>query len=172
MSPIVWWDTSGFDTKEGQSKLNVEEATRVSGVVRCLLDNDVPAGRIGVIAFYAAQASCVSNKLAHAPHGVVREMTDDNDDDDCESFLPSDVQVSTVDAFQGQEKDVIIITLCGAPLSTFTNAERPERCADARKATSHRRRSRRGGAKVQSFGVGGNFEMCEIHTKWIHSLDV
>ena len=70
LSPIVWWDTSGFDTKEGQSKLNVEEATRVSGVVRCLLDNDVPAGRIGVIAFYAAQASCVSNKLAHAPHGV------------------------------------------------------------------------------------------------------
>ena len=51
-------------------------------------------------------------------------MTDVNDDDDFESFLPSDVQVSTVDAFQGQEKDVIIITLCGAPLSTFTNAER------------------------------------------------
>ena len=51
-------------------------------------------------------------------------MTDDNDDEDFESFLPSDVQVSTVDAFQGQEKDVIIITLCGAPLSTFTNAER------------------------------------------------
>ena len=124
LSPIVWWDTSGFDTKEGQSKLNVEEATRVSGVVRCLLDNDVPAGRIGVIAFYAAQASCVSNKLAHAPHDVAREMTNVNDDEDFESFLPSDVQVSTVDAFQGQEKDVIIITLCGAPLSTFTNAER------------------------------------------------
>ena len=30
----------------------------------------------------------------------------------------------STDAFQGQEKEIIIFTLCGAPQSTFTTAER------------------------------------------------
>ena len=119
LPPIVWWDTIGYDEKEGESKINVNEATRVTSIARCLLDNGVSAEKIGVIAFYASQAKLVNSKLesfaSNAPMIV---------GDDAESFSPADVQVSTVDAFQGQEKEIIIFTLCGAPQSTFTTAER------------------------------------------------
>lgn len=121
LPPILWWDTIGYDEKEGESKINVNEATRVTSVVRCLLDNGVSAEKIGVIAFYAAQAKLVSSKLESFASDA---PTMNVDGDDAESFSPADVQVSTVDAFQGQEKEIIIFTLCGAPQSTFTTAER------------------------------------------------
>jgi len=117
LPPIVWWDTSGFDEREGQSKVNTAEGQRVRRVVRCLLDNGISANNVGVIAFYAAQASYVS-KLLDVTSGVVSDDTKE------QSFSSSDVQVSTVDAFQGQEKEVIVLTLCGAPMSSFITAER------------------------------------------------
>lgn len=117
LPPIVWWDTSGFDEREGQSKVNTAEGQRVRCVVRCLLDNGISANNVGVIAFYAAQASYVSKLLDVTPGQASDEMKEP-------SFSPSDVQVSTVDAFQGQEKEVIVFTLCGAPMSSFITAER------------------------------------------------
>lgn len=120
LPPITWWDTTGFDEKVGLSKLNTAEAQRVSCVVQCLMDNKVSAQDIGVISVYKAQADCVSKNLAHASDRI--QQTDDEDAEQVSS--PSDVQVSTVDAFQGQEKEVIILTLCGASVSSFVTDER------------------------------------------------
>ena len=122
LPPIVWWDTNGVDEKEGQSKLNVAEANRVSAILHRLLDNGISAEKIGVIAFYAAQASFVTMKLKECLKSDEPYVAEGDEDD--ESFAPSDVQVSTVDAFQGQEKEVIVFTLCGAPMSSFTTSER------------------------------------------------
>jgi len=129
LPPILWWDTNGADQRDGGSRYNVTEAERVSCIVQCLLRCGISAREIGVIAPYVAQAHLLITKFSNisAIETDVKLLNDDDDDDDSnepESFLPSDVQISTVDAFQGQEKEIIILTLCGSPASNFITDER------------------------------------------------
>ncbi len=92
-SPIIeFWDTAGAGWDEeleqdGESKLNPREANWVITQVQQLLDSGLKPDQIAVIAPYAAQVRLLRNRLQ----------------------LP-DLEVDTVDGFQGREKEVIILT--------------------------------------------------------------
>lgn len=98
-SPVYFIDTQGDDFLEnaktnddldiGQSSLNESEAYLVKNYVGKLLGYGVKPNSIGVIAPYSAQVSFISKLLDSYP----------------------EIEISTVDGFQGREKDVIIMSL-------------------------------------------------------------
>ncbi|KAH3900110.1 ATP-dependent 5'-3' DNA helicase HCS1 SCDLUD_003077 [Saccharomycodes ludwigii] len=99
--PLIWYDTQGDDFLEGQerddsdgilisSKYNENEAYLVLKHVKDLLNSNVLQDHIGIISPYSAQVSLLKS-LVHSKY--------------------SQVEISTVDGFQGREKEVIILSL-------------------------------------------------------------
>ncbi|TWU23360.1 ATP-dependent RecD-like DNA helicase [Novipirellula galeiformis] len=91
--PIEFIDTAGaeFDEQlepDGQSKLNPKEANLILRLIREFLDAGVQPEQIAVIAPYAAQARLLRSRL---------EMPE--------------VEIDTVDGFQGREKEVVLLTM-------------------------------------------------------------
>ncbi|KAJ9472823.1 DNA polymerase alpha-associated DNA helicase A [Diplonema papillatum] len=90
-APLVLIDTldAGFVETEdaGGSKRNEGEAQVVAHYVGKLLASGVPPSSVAVITPYAAQVSVLKG------------------------LLPEDVEVGTVDGFQGREKDVVVLSL-------------------------------------------------------------
>lgn len=89
-------DTAGCDMEEqeeeeGASTWNEGEARVVMAHVRRLLDAGVPAREIGVITPYAAQVA------------RLRELRPE--------ALAGQLEISTVDGFQGREKEAIVISM-------------------------------------------------------------
>ena len=94
-TPIHFLDTAGasFDEEqepEGESRRNPSEATAVVRVVELLQSRGIAVGDIGVITPYAAQAR------------LLRELF---------AAQGCDIEVDTVDGFQGREKEAIVISL-------------------------------------------------------------
>lgn len=96
--PLIWYDTQGDDFFENSypdedtvsSKFNESEALLVKGHIETLIESNVSQEAIGVIAPYSAQVSLLK-KLIHEKHPLI--------------------EISTVDGFQGREKEVIILSL-------------------------------------------------------------
>ena len=91
--PLEWIDTAGAEFEEqieadGESKLNPKEANLIVRFVRELMDAGVAAEQIAVIAPYAAQVRLLRSRI---------ETTD--------------VEIDTVDGFQGREKEVVLLTM-------------------------------------------------------------
>ncbi|QEL13552.1 AAA domain-containing protein [Limnoglobus roseus] len=89
--PVKFIDTAGagYDEEledESGSRRNPQEATLTATYVRRLLSAGVPADAIGVITPYRAQVRLLEDKLP-------------------------DVEVDSVDGFQGREKEAIVISL-------------------------------------------------------------
>ncbi|TWU55621.1 AAA domain-containing protein [Rubripirellula reticaptiva] len=92
-TPLMFIDTAGaeFDEElepDGESKRNPKEANLVVNLVRELFQAGICANQIAVIAPYAAQVRLLRNRL-DAP----------------------ELEIDTVDGFQGREKEVVIITM-------------------------------------------------------------
>lgn len=107
--PLIWYDTQGDDfletdendgaTTNGNkmkfmsiisSKFNDNEALLVKHHVESLIDNNVAQDCIGIISPYSAQVSLLK-KLINKSYPMI--------------------EISTVDGFQGREKEVIIVSL-------------------------------------------------------------
>ncbi|QDS92032.1 ATP-dependent RecD-like DNA helicase [Roseimaritima multifibrata] len=93
IDPITYIDTSGAELREelepeGESKRNPGEATLIVELVRRLIDAGVTGDQIAVIAPYAAQVRLLRNQID----------------------IP-DLEIGTVDGFQGREKEVVLITM-------------------------------------------------------------
>ncbi|HZN95505.1 MAG TPA: AAA domain-containing protein, partial [Myxococcales bacterium] len=91
--PVLFLDTAGkgFDDEVAQgseSRFNRGEAALVAARVRELLDAGLAPAELAVIAPYSAQADLLRERAAHP-----------------------DVEVDTVDAFQGREKDAVLVSL-------------------------------------------------------------
>jgi hypothetical protein len=99
-------------TQDGGSKYSPSEARFAALIAARVVEVGVSAGEVGVITLYKAQERAIINNLAGIlSREGVKEVCEEDDvggEDD------GAVKVSTVDAFQGQEKDVIILSLCGA----------------------------------------------------------
>ncbi|KAI0465025.1 hypothetical protein LJB42_000243 [Komagataella kurtzmanii] len=99
IEPLIWYDTQGDEfpeqeTEEDQgSKYNENEALLVAKHVRILLKAGVLQTDIGIISPYNAQVSFLKELLI-------------NGDDQL-----TELEISTVDGFQGREKEIIILTL-------------------------------------------------------------
>ncbi|HZN59744.1 MAG TPA: IGHMBP2 family helicase [Planctomycetota bacterium] len=94
-APLWFIDTAGcgFEEEqeaEGGSRRNEGEAGVVAAHLQRLLDAGVPARSIGVITPYNAQVDCLRSRLG-AAH--------------------PDLEIGTVDGFQGREKEAILISL-------------------------------------------------------------
>jgi predicted DNA helicase len=92
--PVVFLDTAGRETAERQradspSRENPEEADLVARLAESCRWAGVPDRDIGVISPYADQVDLVDRKLEDA----------------------EDLEVRTVDGFQGREKEVVVISL-------------------------------------------------------------
>ncbi|CCE65960.1 hypothetical protein TPHA_0N01790 [Tetrapisispora phaffii CBS 4417] len=98
LEPLIWYDTQGDDFLERAdddneiiaSKYNENEAYLVKSHILKLLESNVPQSAIGVISPYRAQISFIK-KLIRAEY--------------------PGIEISTVDGFQGREKEVIILSL-------------------------------------------------------------
>ena len=129
---LAWLDTAGTCAEEaagggpgasGASVRNAGEARLVARTVVELVErHGVAAERIGVICLYRAQVFAVRDALgaASAAASAARARADgDGAAEDAGSAAPPpppppaaslDVMVSTVDAFQGEERDVILLS--------------------------------------------------------------
>jgi len=92
-TPLEFIDTAGADYDEevepgGESRRNPSEADLVCREVRALLEAGVPAESVAVIAPYAAQVRLLRERLA----------------------VP-ELEIDSVDGFQGREKEAVIISL-------------------------------------------------------------
>jgi len=92
-SPLEFVDTAGASYDEevepdGESRLNRDEAALACRKVRQLLDTGLPAGDIAVIAPYAAQVRLLRESLPLA-----------------------ELEIDSVDGFQGREKEAVVISL-------------------------------------------------------------
>ena len=92
-SPVDFIDTAGasFDEElepDGESRLNRQEATLVVHKVRQLTDAGLSPADIAVIAPYAAQVRLLREQLAE-----------------------DELEIDSVDGFQGREKEAVIISL-------------------------------------------------------------
>jgi len=90
---LEFWDTAGAEWEEelepdGESKRNPKEAAWVVAQVKQLLDAGLQPSQIAVIAPYAAQVRLLKNRLRI-----------------------DELEIDTVDGFQGREKEAVIITL-------------------------------------------------------------
>uniref|UniRef100_A0A7S3A9Q6 Upf1 domain-containing protein n=1 Tax=Rhodosorus marinus TaxID=101924 RepID=A0A7S3A9Q6_9RHOD len=96
--PMMFWVLSGSEeiSASGTSFLNPVEASFVEKAVTHLLRGGVAPSRIGVITPYEGQRAFV---VAHfARYGSMRQE------------LYREVEVASVDAFQGREKDYVILS--------------------------------------------------------------
>ncbi|QLL34171.1 hypothetical protein HG536_0G00280 [Torulaspora globosa] len=96
--PFIWYDTQGDEFMEStdqeehivSSKFNENEGLLVRAHIEKLIQSNVPQEAIGVIAPYSAQVTL----LKHLIHNMFPQ-----------------IEISTVDGFQGREKEVIILSL-------------------------------------------------------------
>lgn len=95
--------TCGEEMMKGGSTYNTSEAIVVVNLVRYLINVGVSPEEIGVIAFYKAQVEQISIPLSEGSRHPI-------------------VDVSTVDAFQGDEREVIIISTAKTKQSSFVDS--------------------------------------------------
>ncbi|KAI8103520.1 hypothetical protein M9435_004857 [Picochlorum sp. BPE23] len=97
-APMMFWSQHGIEemSSSGVSYLNRAESIAISSIVTRLLESGTQPSSIGVITPYDGQREQITSKLIQG--GMVRGMS------------MADVEVSSVDAFQGREKDFIIFS--------------------------------------------------------------
>lgn len=97
---------------------NEFEAQTIAQIVQILLDNGVNGSQIGIIALYKAQVFELLKRLSQISVPVRDQSTQELEQQEEDLIQQTrknkksilhDIQISTVDAFQGAEKDVIIL---------------------------------------------------------------
>ncbi len=96
--PMMFWSQTGQEemSASGTSFLNRAEASAVEKCVTKLLESGVNPDQIGVVTPYEGQRAYVVSHMTRV--GVLHPQ------------LYKDIQVASVDSFQGKEKDFIIMT--------------------------------------------------------------
>ncbi|CAG9322275.1 unnamed protein product [Blepharisma stoltei] len=98
-TPIFFYNIIGSEEQSatGKSFINREEAKTIEIIVTQLLKAKIKANNIGVVTPYQGQKSFISSYLYHK--GTLGKKKYE------------DLSVSTIDEFQGKEKDFIVISL-------------------------------------------------------------
>lgn len=121
---IIWYDTQGGSCPEsiessndddnlskllniGGSKYNIGECYIVQKHIETLINLGVQELDIGVIAPYSAQVSRLRSLIWT---GKLAEQDEAEDEKVVTSIYPN-IEISTVDGFQGREKEIIILSL-------------------------------------------------------------
>lgn len=91
--PALFFNIPGKEARQGHSFINQREAEAIVATTIHLLQCGLQSAQIGIITFYAAQASTILQELKYRLKKI-----------------PSELTVSTVDSFQGSERDIIMIS--------------------------------------------------------------
>lgn len=94
--PFIFIHATGRETRRGRSFVNYRESNEIEKFVGYLLRAGVKETSIGVITPYLSQKSCLHHKIIHS---YVTKKFDINK-----------IEVKTVDGYQGQEKDFVILS--------------------------------------------------------------
>ena len=118
-TPVTWVDTRGLHglreaRGRGASLMNVPEARLVATIARHVIGAAPPDLDVGVIAAYAEQTALLRRLLRQAgnggsDNGAVRQRVANA----FSAQTPSGprLEIDTVDAFEGREKDIVIVSL-------------------------------------------------------------
>lgn len=116
---VVFYDTAGAELYENlppasgtagpstDSKSNEHEVQLVSAHLKQLMEAGVPASAVTILAPYSAQISLLSSFLSPSTSGGGSESSQ-------LKLTPEEfasLEIGTIDALQGREKDVVIISL-------------------------------------------------------------
>ena len=99
-------DVEGQELYRGRSVYNEAEARAAGLLVRNLVQCGIAPNDIGVIAFYRAHVDALKRSVGGLCAG---------------DSAPGDVQIATVDSFQGAEKQVIILSTATTKASSFAS---------------------------------------------------
>lgn len=106
LAPVCFVESKGSQSIEKLGSIsNVNEATLVTKTVHCLIRFGIDSASIGVICYYKAQADLIQKALVSG------------------EGASKDVMVSTVDAFQGAERDIILISLACERAADFIDQQ-------------------------------------------------
>ncbi len=86
------------DTNSDYSKFNEQEAEMITNFFAYLVSNGTLAEKITVLTFYKGQRKVLLRKLKRHP-----------------SLMGSDFNVCTVDSYQGEENDIVLLSLVRSP---------------------------------------------------------
>ncbi|XP_068706006.1 5'-3' DNA helicase ZGRF1-like isoform X2 [Montipora foliosa] len=125
------------------SYYNEAEARFVVFVIECLLKSGVEPAQIGVITLYKSQLHTIANNLTASRASSHAEL--------------KAIQISTVDAFQGGEKDIIILSCVRTDHIGFIDCDRRTNVALTR-AKRH-------------LVIIGNLKMLSCNTLWGKVID-
>jgi superfamily I DNA and/or RNA helicase len=131
----------GLESYCKPSRIREAEAEVIAREAKRLLDAAGDAASIGVITFYSAQRDLILEKLARL--GVVEngEITPEYSRN---RHGEERLRVGTVDAFQGKEFDVVLLSIVRASKKVIpTNAEKEKREAALNSKYGHLRLSNR-----------------------------
>jgi regulator of nonsense transcripts 1 len=99
--PLMFLACDGKESRRATSYINFEEAKIVSSIVTALMKNGFPGSEIGIITAYDAQKTHLISKK-----------------------IPVAVEINSVDAFQGREKEIIIMNTVRSEKVGFLKDER------------------------------------------------
>eukprot|EP00440_Ansanella_granifera_P027079 gb/GFBE01029411.1/.p1 GENE.gb/GFBE01029411.1/~~gb/GFBE01029411.1/.p1 ORF type:complete len:828 (+),score=188.72 gb/GFBE01029411.1/:1-2484(+) len=108
-APVTFLPVEGKESSEGTSWINETEVDAVEALLGSALAwNDIQPTEIGIITPYAAQARLIRRRLGCPPPGKRAQAG---------AVGAALVEVSSVDGFQGREKDLIIVSTVRANTS-------------------------------------------------------
>ena len=146
--PILFWDSPGIENNES----NQEEAEKVIYLLFMMLSLEINPKDIGVITFYNSQKTLILNKL-----NTYKEFHIDEKE--------LDIEVNTVDSYQGREKKYIILSTVRSKLlssdDNFTSKNPLGFTADPKRMNVALSR-----AKAGMFIVGNSEYLAAHDSKW------
>ena len=130
MPPLVWVDVAmatgpsrDIAHDRNRSAFSTREAKIAALIVDRLRALGIDSNDVGVVTLFRAHAEAVAAAAAALEVGAGSGPPHDEASRD-EAPRVSAVQVSTVDAFQGQEKEVMVLSLCGGGGGPFATEAR------------------------------------------------
>jgi len=103
--PVSFIDVKGIEKINNKSFMNIEEANQIMGILRSLFEKGIMGYQIGIISPYGAQTKLLQHKIRLISNS-------------------SDVKIESVDSFQGNERDYIIVSLTRTNMSSFFTSPR------------------------------------------------
>ncbi|KND91763.1 Helicase required for RNAi-mediated heterochromatin assembly 1 [Tolypocladium ophioglossoides CBS 100239] len=97
---LWWFQHQWTQNHNGSSYSNWQEADMIVGFAKYLVQNGVSPGRITILAYYTAQVNLVKDKLQRNVYLAARDP---------------EWSVRTIDGFQGEENDIILLSLVRGP---------------------------------------------------------
>merc|ERR1719360_303304 len=109
--PVCFLDLHGRESRDGDSRVNMVEAQCVLEVVQSVLSaKELGIPDIGIVSPYQAQVRHFRRSIREAVQTLMWQLKGNNWQESDEVVDPKFLEIASVDAFQGREKELIIFS--------------------------------------------------------------